>query len=175
MIIKSYKFSIVTIIFFPLLVTPFIFKTINKKLEPYPAAIFPSGPSKVTIDNSQIILTRKKFYGKSINNKNIWVELPYQEFCAPLSKNFCRYLVKTKFGQEKLKSQINLPFYLLGLHEKISDEEIELSKKYFKQRLISLGFNKNIIMYRSQKISYDPKLNEIKFIGKPRDKFFNFD
>jgi len=173
--IKSYKFSIVTLIYFPLLVTPFILKTINKKLEPYPAAIFPSAPSKVKIDNSQIILTRKKYYGKSISDKNIWVELPHQEFCFPLSISFCRHLVKTKFGQEKLERKINLPFYELVLPEKISDKEIELSKNYFKQRLISLGFDEKQIMYRKQRISYDPKLNKIRLLGKSREKFFNFD
>ena len=175
MIIRNYKFSIVTLIFFPLLVAPFILKTINKKLEPYPAAIFPSAPSKVKIDNSQIILTRKKFYGKPISDKNIWVELPHQEFCFPLSVNFCRYLYKTKFGQEKLERKINLPFYKLVLPEKISDKEIELSKNYFKERLISLGFDEKQIMYRIQKISYDPKLDKIRFIGKSREKFFKFD
>ena len=71
--------------------------------------------------------------------------------------------------------KINLPFYELVLPEKISDKEIELSKNYFKQRLISLGFDEKQIMYRKQRISYDPKLNKIRLLGKSREKFFNFD
>ena len=146
MIIRNYKFSIVTLIFFPLLVTPFILKTINKKLEPYPAAIFPSAPSKVKINNSQIILTRKKYYGKSISDKNIWVELPHQEFCFPLRLSFCRYLFKTKFGQEKLERKINLPFYKLVLPEKISTPNW-VSNKINNKCIMNPPIAKNIIFF----------------------------
>ena len=174
MLIKNYKFSVLTSIILPFLITPYILKEIYKK-EPYPAVIFPSGPSKVKIDNHKIIIIRRKLYGKKIGKGNRWVELPYQKFCKPLSVNFCRYLVNTKFGQKKLARQSKIFSFVINLPEKITDKEIELSKDYFKTRLVSLGFKKKQIMYRSEKISYDPKSNQISLMSKTSDLLFNFD
>ena len=100
--LKNFKYSIITLIILPLIVIPFILKSIKRILEPFPAVIFPAGARKVKINNSKILMTQSKFYGKLIGNKNNWVELPIKEFCQPLPPIFCSRLWKTNFGQKKL-------------------------------------------------------------------------
>ncbi len=174
MLIKKYPFSSLSIIVSIILFIPFVLKKLNKDFEPFPAVIFPSGSSKLKIKNKKIIINSQKLIVSSYPESKDSIIVTFDEFCKPIHATFCRQLAKDHFGLLKKNTTLDFIFFNKNLSSKIIYENKIITKKYISTRLENLGYKNGQLIFRKQKILFDPETKISHPIGKTKDKIINF-
>lgn len=141
------KFTIYLII---ALFFPFVIKTANSKLEPYPAIILPSGAKKLNLKEGVIHVNNLSIYGYDLQGK--LQKIDTKKILAPIPNHYLYAIVDNEFG---LSTKITDEILLRGLGKKIeikrkvaSSEERQLAKLWLSNKLKDLGLSNLSIVVR---------------------------
>lgn len=168
---KKYLAIRVLIVLFLLL--PFLLKSIDRFLEPYPAILFPAGGKKVkAFDGNITVHNELEYYLVLKSGETIKIDL--MEAFNNLPNNRVKALLNKDFG---LTRNSNKPFkvniasnvVMLDLQKKLPESKIEEGKTWLKEQL-GYSFNidkENIINLRVDNCkTYRDITNESKEIKK---------
>lgn len=134
------------------LFVPFVMKTANSQLEPYPALLLPAGAGKLNLEEKIIKVNTIAIYGYDLQGK--LQKIDSQEFLAPIPRHYLYAIVDNEFG---LSTKTIDEIWLRGLGEKIerkrkpiSPENQKLAKFWLSKRLSILGLSTSSILLRDE-------------------------
>ncbi|MEN2281722.1 hypothetical protein AAGF08_06245 [Algoriphagus sp. SE2] len=177
----SKKFTLVLAI---CLLVPFGLRLISSKLEPYPALLFPSGDKQVQVplDSPVPNYRYSDLYG--FTPEKGWVNIDEESFISPIPRNYLSFILENKKGLFSENSDIevkNQPsskpiknFLMRNQEKKLSKDERKEIAEFFKQKLISQGFDSTrlkIVEY--QVVSY-PQTSKVD-LSILSEEIINFD
>lgn len=171
---------------------PFAMRFTSTLLEPYPAILLPSKPSKINIKKKQIKYTTLSLYGVSIKTSK-WERIDPVIFVNPIRIQYLNGIVKNNFGlepgpQKSIKKRRFLGQYSMKFFNsrwfkrfinynslKSSESDKEETREWLSSRLVSMGFSSNSIKVLRKKITRDKQSGEIVFEQITNEKIYDLD
>ena len=145
-----------------ILFVPFAIKTLNTKLEIFPAPIFPSGSSKFEVDVNPDLYFNV-LYGIDSTTKSK-KELNKYIFFKTIPVHYLNILANKDFGlnPEKNEEKINFLGIKFTKKSKVSSYDIIESKKWISRLLLEQGCIGSTLLIRRKKIRIDRDTKKIK-------------
>ncbi|WP_298524109.1 hypothetical protein [uncultured Christiangramia sp.] len=142
---------VVYVVFLILLLIPFALRFADKSLEPYPAILFPSGPSTVKISGDSL-----SYYKNEVlvfDEKDSLVSLNSVLFQDFFDKQYFRQISGYGFGLGKTTDTISFEKYKipsLKIYKKNKSKENELlvTKKWFNKIVKTNGYKDSLLILR---------------------------
>ncbi len=143
---------------------PYALKVVAPVLEPYPAIIFPSGHSKVDINDTDLTYSRVALVGF---DKDTLAEkqLEPRAFLKPIPTQYLTYLAKNEFGLEADRNE-TIHFRYLSFpprtfeRRKPSQEEIGEMKQWLREKLIEQNCSGERFIIRRSKTTISTETGE---------------
>lgn len=146
------KFTALLLVFLGI---PFTIKTLNAKLEIFPAPIFPSGSSKFQVDEKPEVYYNV-LYGLDSVSK-VKKELDKYIFFKKIPVHYLNFLANKNFGlsEDPKATVISFLGHSITKENKVEPHEVENSKGWARKLLIEQGCNDSVLYIQRRLISID--------------------
>ena len=147
---KNYNYIVGTVVLFLFLFVPFGLKLKDQKLEAYPAIIMPSGASIIKKGDSVNYWTYEMYAKKNGSLERMSIK----EFLDPIPEWYVNHISLSNFGLKAYTEEFKLykpPVKFIN-YNRFSEVELPSTKRRYRERLATLGFDDSVFMYRRYKI-----------------------
>ncbi len=133
-------------------VIPFLIKSIDYRLELFPAIILPSGTQKINLKGN-VFITKNEIYGIDKSGKP--KKLDKATFMGNVRMEYFNYFYNHRFGLIEVKNKkttttrLGIPY---TIKSKISKEDISHTKKWLMQKLRNQNCVDSILILKKHRI-----------------------
>ena len=161
------------------LAIPYALKLLSKRavLEPYPAIILPSGPSKIERKGDSISFTRISIYVLDLDTGE-WKRLDPESFLGHIPIQFLNAIVKNRFGLNpdleysvKFRNDI-FPEFTYNNRHCLSEKNIRSTKRWLRNRLRKHGCEDGMFLVKKELMSANLKTREITKVGTGHERLY---
>ena len=147
---ENYNYIILTVGLIFFLLIPFVLKLKDQRLEVFPAVIMPSGAGLINKKDS-ITFTTYELYGK---RKDSIERIEIKEFLKPIPEWYINHISESNFGLEPFSQEFKLyksPIKFVNFN-RYSEKEVEKAKTFYQEKLVKLGYDDSLLIFRNYKI-----------------------
>lgn len=141
-----------------LLMIPFLLRLASNDLEPYPAALLPSGAGVLKITNNTTMISTRTFLARS--NEGKWTEVKRDMLIEPIPPQYLSYIVQNDFGVTDRGTPRMLTFRRLGptnydlsyAHDEAARQQAAV---WLRNQLSDLGLVDSGLLVRTTRLTID--------------------
>jgi hypothetical protein len=152
--ISNFPFIILSICLFFIFIFPFVLRTKRPVLEIYPSVNLPAGAALVNTDNIVFTSYKTVLYGFRENKA---IPIDSKIFFDPIPNQYRGAILNNFFGLEPISKTHILfkPDISFTKRNKYSIENVEETKSWMREKLISQNMADSVILVRKIEIEYN--------------------